>query len=68
MLTELLALLDGSSPNQKVSVKIPRFKMEQSLDLEKEFADQPVRKLFSQADADLSGTTSVSFFAKTFVK
>ena len=64
MLNDLLAVLDGSR-DQKVSVEIPRFKMEQSLELQKELPDLdlPVKRIFSQADADLSGTFLAYFLS-----
>lgn len=66
--------LVSSMQSNRVGVSLPKFQVEQSLELKKEIARLGVRDLFDPKRADLSGFTSKADFSvgnilhKTFVK
>ena len=60
-MNDLLGKLDSEGKDQKVIVMLPKFKMEESIDLKEKLGLLDVKKVFSSQDADLSGLLSPSF-------
>ena len=61
LLASLLDAFDSHAKFQSIPIELPKFKLEESIDLKEELKSIGVRKIFSENEADFGGRNLLEY-------